>query len=604
MKHYFILFAFAFVSVCTNAQENDNWRATFSSVVEHLRQVEGNIEDKSADSAIILPTPRFAYVNIKGTMSLPSNKSTKRNAWLELYDGKGHYFKKRIVITAQGNYTLRLEKKSYNFDLSDNDWDLTKQPDISFGNWVEQDGFLLKGFYTDALRGISEVGYKLFEEVVEDRRPFWEREGYEKDSEARCFPDGFPCAVYFNGDYLGLYSWQLKKSRKNMNMKKHSEKHIHLDGDIRDDFFFHGTILWDHFDVRNPKDIYTTNDILYDGNSPAELMGNDSPYLSQTESAEHMKDLIRTVKVKNSIIECAQIDSILRLLESNGASVQRLKQEFEKHFEIQSLLDYYVFNRMTMNLDGMLKNWQWFTYDGQKWMVAPYDLDMTFGVTLYGFPVPVERSRSYLDQGPYYWINKYYVEEEKARYAELREKGVFTTENIQSLIQDWYDRIGEDYYAMERNRWPESPCYNDLVVNPNWELYEDWEHFDNFTNNYQNFSYPDYLHYITYKPGDICLFQARLWKCKNTVFEVEPAIVNAGKDSLDRYLDWVDKRVDYMDKFYGYDPNAALDIHVPHTANTTTQTVYSISGVPVKRKASGIYITKSSDGTVRKEILK
>lgn len=603
MKHYILLYVLAFFSLTTNAQD-DNWRSTFSSVIDHLLKENPVIDDKSGDSAIILPTPTFAYVNIKGTMTLPSSKTTKRNAWIEMYDGKGHYFKKRIVFTAQGNYTLRLEKKSYNIDLSENDWDLTNQPKISFGNWVEQDGFLLKGFYTDALRGISEVGYKLFSEVVEDRKPFWEREGYMKDSEARCFPDGFPCAVYFNGDYLGLYSWQLKKSRKNMNMKKHSEKHIHLDGDIRDDFFFMGDILWDHFDVRNPKDIYTKTDTEYDGNSPTELMGDDSPYLSQTESADHMKELVRTIQVKNSIIELANVNSSLRALEGSGVSVDVFKTEFEKHFEIQSLLDYYVFNRMTMNLDGMLKNWQWFTYDGKKWMVAPYDLDMTFGVTLYGFPVPVERSLSYLDQGPYYWINKYYADEERERYIELRQNGVFTAENIQNLFKQWHKRIGEDYYAMEKNRWPHSPCYNDLVCNPNWEMYEDWENVDNYKDYYQTYTYKDYDKYYSYSVGEICLYQARLWKCINPVTGVEPAIVNAGKDSLERILNWVEDRIDYMDAFYGYDPLAISEVDSGDPISSKYETMYNLNGIPVRKMKNGLYIVKSLDGNVKKVIAK
>ncbi len=594
MKSLSLLFLSLLITGSSYAQDaGGDWRTSFSTVAEHLRQ-EMDVEDKSADSAIFLPMPRFAYVNIKGTMSLPTAKTTKRNAWLEMYDGKGHYFKKRIVITAQGNYTLRLEKKSYNFDLSDNDWDLTSQPQIAFGNWVDQDGFLLKGFYTDAIRGISEVGYNLFEEVVEDRKPFWEREGYKKESDARCFPDGFPCAVYFNGDFLGLYSWQLKKSRKNMNMKKHTAEHIHIDGDIRDEFFFGGNISWEHFDVRNPKDIYTKTDTEYDGNSPDELMGDDSPYLSTTESADHMKDLIRTIKVKNYIIGFSKCCGDLKELDNRGVSETEFKAEFERHYEVQSLLDYYVFNRMTMNLDGMLKNWQWFTYNGNQWMVAPYDLDMTFGVTLYGFPVPVERSKSYITQGPYVWMDKYYSEQERERYIELRQKGVFDVANIHSLLDDWCDRIGEEYYALEKARWPESPCYNDIEISPNWELYEDWENFD---------KYKDYNPFKTYKAGDICLYQSRLWRATDVTVGVEPPIRNAGKDDLQRIKDWVVKRIDYMDAFYGYDPVSVRGITTDSLSECSEVVgIYSLTGMPIKASVGGVNIYRYSDGTARKVV--
>ena len=591
MKYLSTLLLSLFFAGSAHAQVDD-WRSSFYSVTEHMRQTS-TLEDLSGDSVILLPMPRMAYVNIKGTMSLPTSKTTKRNAWIELFDGKGHYFKKRIVITAQGNYTLRLEKKSYNFDLSDKNWDLTSQPQISFGNWVDQDGFLLKGFYTDAIRGISEVGYKLFDEVVEDRKPFWERVDYKKESDARCYPDGFPCAVYFNSEFLGIYSWQLKKSRKNMNMKKHTAEHVHLDGDLRNDFFFNGKIEWDHFDVRNPKNIYTKSNVEYDGNSPTELMGDDSPYLSTTESADHMKDLVRTIKVKNYIIDFSQHTTYFAELEEKGVTPEEFRAEFEKRYEIQSLIDYYVFHRMIMNLDGMNKNWQWFTYTGTKWMVAPYDLDMTFGVTLYGFPIPVERTKSFITQGPYPYFDKYYSEDERDRYIELRQKGVFNVDNINALLQDWCDRIGEEYYAMEKERWPESPCYNDLEISPNWELYEDWENFD---------TYKDYNQYRTYTKGEICLFQSRLWRATGETVGVEPPIRNAGKDDLNRIKTWVAQRMDYMDAFYGYDPVAIEEM--TDDASTTTSAkvtnIYNITGSAVQSSQTGVNIYRYSDGSVRK----
>ena len=36
--------------------------------------------------------------------------------------------------------------------------------------------------------------------------------------QARCYPDGFPCVVYLNGAFYGIFSWQLKKHRDNMAM--------------------------------------------------------------------------------------------------------------------------------------------------------------------------------------------------------------------------------------------------------------------------------------------------------------------------------------------------------------------------------------------------
>ena len=92
---------------------------------------------------------------------------------------------------------------------------------MRIGDWVRQSSFHFKAFYNDFLRGFGEVGYKVYELMIADRQPFWNRVGYVDESRARCFPDGFPCAVYLNGTFYGVFAWQLKKSRKNMNMKKY-----------------------------------------------------------------------------------------------------------------------------------------------------------------------------------------------------------------------------------------------------------------------------------------------------------------------------------------------------------------------------------------------
>ena len=101
-----------------------------------------------------------------------------------------------------------------------------------------------------------------------------------------------------------------------------------------------------------------------------------------------------------------------------------------------------------MNGDGTLKNWQWFTYDGKKWMVTPYDLDQTFGITLYGFPRPATHSLEDIPTGPFVYFNKYYRQEECERYHELR-----ATVCSQQKISTPLLRIGMTVSAKIGIRW-------------------------------------------------------------------------------------------------------------------------------------------------------
>ena len=162
---------------------------------------------------------------------------------------EGIYFKKRIIIDGQGNTSIYHEKKNFAVDFCEDEWIGEKTTDIRIGNWVTQDGFHFKAFHTSITKGECPVSYKLYDKFrstkpLNRQYPYLD---YYSDDEitaamsldesersdefrARCYPDGFPCIVYLNGDYYGIYSWQLKKHRDNYNMGRNKENNIHLDG--------------------------------------------------------------------------------------------------------------------------------------------------------------------------------------------------------------------------------------------------------------------------------------------------------------------------------------------------------------------------------------
>ena len=221
-----------------------------------------NISRNWSDSAYVeISQPNCAYVNITGIKSMPTQKEVDSLAWMECYDGMGNYFKKRVILNAQGSSSMSFVKKNFAADFCEDEWVGDKTTDFSIGDWVKQDAFHFKAYYTDYFRGIATVGYKLYDQITQDRGKMWNRasEGSIKkpDKKARCYPDGFPCIVYLNGDFYGVFSWQLKKHRKNMNQTKDKAEHIHLDGVLGDEYLWRGTIDWTQFEVRNPKTLYT-----------------------------------------------------------------------------------------------------------------------------------------------------------------------------------------------------------------------------------------------------------------------------------------------------------------------------------------------------------
>lgn len=521
----------------------------FSEVADSLKTDAtsggGGVVDYSDSDYIQMDEPSFAWVNITGVQALPYSKTDKRQVWVEVFDGQGHYFKKRALIKGQGGWSLKFPKRNFACQFCDNDWTAVTTPDIRIGRWVKQDAFHFKAFYTDFCRGIGEIGYKLFERIVADRPPYWERGGYTVLSKrARCFPDGFPCAVYIDGEFHGLYAWQLKKSRKNMNMEKADELHIHLDGNLNNNTLFRSSVAWSSFDVQNPKAPYYTDN------------------------------------TKEAILRLSMYHAELTALETSGADSATIKAAFEQRFDIASLLDYNVFYHFICNGDGSLKNWQWFTYDGQKWLVAPYDLDQTFGLNLYGVVRPAAWEHAPLTEGPFYWINRYYQQELRLRYAALRQNGTFTPATILPIIEDWYNRVGTPLYDQEKALWPDSPCYGDAICNTGWQPFPDWSFYK---------TAPAYNAATRYTPGDVCKLEGRLWVATQSVAGQRPYLRNSQLDSLGRLERWVTERIAYLDgqNKLPNNPASITSIAAPHTDDPT---FYNLQGLPVSTPTRGIYI--------------
>ena len=262
--------------------------------------------DWSENSKIQIPEPRLAFVNITNIDSMPTSKTQNMHAIFEFWDMQGNYFKKKVILNAQGNSSLGMPKKNFACDFCNDDWIGDDTFKIKFGSWVSQDSFHFKAFYADFFKGVSMVGYKLFNEIESTRSSstnrVWKRtllpsadtigygtKGMESindvniliDNGARCYPDGFPCIVHLNGSFYGVFSWALKKHRDNYMQNKSKPENIQLDGEIYDTFMYNGTIDWDvvngtkassgggkdGFEFRNPKSLICIDGTKYDADT-------------------------------------------------------------------------------------------------------------------------------------------------------------------------------------------------------------------------------------------------------------------------------------------------------------------------------------------------
>lgn len=420
--------------------------------------------DFSNNKSVEIPIPSVcAKINIL-SKNMPTTKTDDFQGYIEYWDKEGNYFKKPIKsLNAQGASSMTFWKKNYAFDLDD-------KSTIKFGNWVAQDSFHIKKYYIDCFRGQSVVGYRFAEQVFQSRgfgnvKP-WDylntstnlqssgNVDYDFNIDALAHPDGFPVMVYHNGELLGLYALCLKKHRSNYIMNKSNQNHILLDGAIGTDTFWGRDVNWTEFEVRNPKIDKDINGNKYDGDKPTE----------PSDDFTLVKDSIR--RLSYSMTDINQNPT---------------KETFQKYFNVEYCIDYFLISQVLFNFDGFRKNWIWGTWDGEKWSPTIYDLDSIFGsfangtgvypnstTTIVGIideMVPIENRKN--NMLPSYWIWNLYKDELSLRYKELRDSGIFSTANIISILKDWisscgYDNIKTDLFeCCAIDGIPQTPSYRD-----------------------------------------------------------------------------------------------------------------------------------------------
>ncbi len=538
------------------------------NIWQHIIEKHGynttTVTDMSGEQKIKLAEPYCAYVNITGIDEMPTGKTQNMHAWLECYDGNGNYFKKRIILNAQGNSSMRWIKKNLSVDFCEDEWIGEKETDITIGQWVKQSSFHLKANYSTYFRGEGQIGYMIYEDIIRDRKqPYpWQRaQIVDANERALCHPQAFPCYVFLNDDFYGLYAWSLKKHRKNMNLAKDVAEHIHLDGTLKDLSLWNGTVNYTAFEIRNPKTLYcvnlcekqgTTTYAEYDGDAPCELIDESMPYYDATNEGH-----VLTNRVKTYIQQLSRYKANLKALEAAKADSATIRAKFEEYFDIEGLIDYVIFSYVTSNADGFEKNWQWFTYGGGKWYVQPYDLDCTFGNHYQGHTLfPPEMFwfyRKYNDiqkTGPINFLLKYYATDISCRYRDLRRSGQISCDSFMNHFHIWYERISQDGYDLEYSRWPNSPCNGESIISANWTT-SDQEWLNYTPEEFQKVQAYDNTH--TYQAGDKCTMpDHRVWTAENTTIGDIPYTKLAHTDSFERVENYIRRKIMLLDKYFGY----------------------------------------------------
>ena len=229
----------------------------------------------------------------------------------------------------QGSSSIRWPKKNY-----------TVKFDTAFEakeGWGEQKKYCLKANYVAASHARNIVGARIWADFVKTRTTANERLLALPNCGA---VDGFPIIIVLNGEFHGLYTFNIPKDKWMMGMGEGtSEAIICADATV---------------------------------GGGATCFQSEANFTSDFE-IEYAPDENNTAWIKTSVNRL-----INAVRNSDGSDIDTT---IAQYLDIDSAIDYILFTVFIQGYDNLHRNYLLSTYDGTKWFFTQYDMDSTFGLT-------------------------------------------------------------------------------------------------------------------------------------------------------------------------------------------------------------------------------
>ena len=340
---------------------------------------------------------------LTGDISDMSDKSDKRKVLFH-YENDNNNIDGYAKIKLQGSASLNFEKKNYTIDLYEDD-NYKNKNNVHFG-WGEHDKYTLKANWIDKTHSRNIVTANLAAELNEKYGLFSSTPNHGEI-------DGYPIEVYVNNDFFGLYTLNIAKSDWMFGMDKSNVHNILFSSE-----------QWENQNLFKSK-------IEFDGTWDLEI-GDDEGY---------------AIKQLNKAVDFVM----------NSADVD-FRQNINSYFNLDNLLNYYALSEFAELVDNVGKNVLMASYDGDKWLFALYDLDLSWGVWFdqsLNYEVSSGIEKNLLFQR----LRENFPNELADRYFTLR-KTMLTEENIMNKFYEFESKIPQSTLEKDQAKWGESVGYD------------------------------------------------------------------------------------------------------------------------------------------------
>ncbi len=402
------------------------------SVLEYIK-LDADVE--SMPIIYLVGDYEGAYVN---------NEKIEVDMTATYVDPDGLSFEVFATIKAQGASSLNYAKKNYTIKFyKDAEHDSKYKVDLG---WGKESKYVLKANWVDYTQARNIIACRLWGDMVKIRTAsdIQERLAALKTNGGAI--DGYPVAVYMNGEFHGLYTlnvpkddWMFGMGEKDANGNK-SETEALMGADTWNETNFSSLI--GYFKEDENGDYVTAGWEL-------KYCGSD--------------DITWVTDSFNELIQFCW--------DNEG---EAFKNGISEHLDVDAAIDYLIYMYVIYMRDNTSKNMLWATYDGKVWIPSVYDQDGTFGMVWDGiryapaneFTPRVNDGGSIdvgYDSGPtttydgkrfILWDRMWnsFTEEILLRYKQLRES-VLSYEYMVSAFEEFRACIPESVYEADCAKW-------------------------------------------------------------------------------------------------------------------------------------------------------
>lgn len=345
------------------------------------------------------------------------------------YAGADDAFACYAYTSLQGHASLAFPKKNYTVRLYD-DAEITQKHKLSFRHWQREHKYVLKANYRDVLQVRNLVAADIWADMAKTRPNLCPT---LRGTSHLGAVDGFPVAVYLNGDFLGLYTLNL-----------------HIDDDL--------------YAMKNVRDaVVIANDSAPEETrfyAPAAFVDEKTAweveYCGTGEDDEWVRDRLNAL--------------IAFVSDSDEAD---FRAHLSEYLDVNGAIDYLIFIYALGLPDNAAQDLVLLSYDGGVWIPTVYDMEHAFGLTKDGsgslspeaFLPDLRAGRQTSGTESLLWdrLLASFGPQLADRYRQLRQT-VLSQETLTARVRAAAEAIPGEYREMDLQRYPRDDMIGDPLA--------------------------------------------------------------------------------------------------------------------------------------------